>query len=125
MLSGQIKSFEDIPEKDFRRMLPRFQPANFETNLKLVDRVVDLARKKGCTPAQLALAWVCSLSERKGMPKVIPIPGASNVDRVIENGKSKDVKLDAGELADIDKILAECEVAGERYHPHGMKMVNA
>ncbi len=124
MLTGQIKSFDDIPEKDLRRMLPRFQPPNFENNIKLVKKLETLAQKKGCTSAQLALAWVVNLSSKKGMPTIIPIPGATTVERVIENGKASEVELNEEEMAEIDQMLATCEVAGDRYHPAGMKSIN-
>lgn len=124
MLSGQIKSFDDIPEKDIRRILPRFQPPNFENNMKLVKKLETLAEKKKCTSAQLALAWVLSLSKKKGMPTIIPIPGATTVDRVIENGKASDVELKEEEMVEIEQIVATCEVAGDRYHPAGMKSIN-
>lgn len=124
MLSGQIKSFDDIPEKDMRRMLPRFQPANFENNMRLVRKLESLASEKRCTPAQLALAWVVSLSKKKGMPAIIPIPGASTVSHAVENGKANAVELNEEELVEIDRILATCEVVGDRYHPAGMKSVN-
>ncbi len=124
MLSGQIKSFDDIPQNDLRRMLPRFQPPNFENNMKLVKKLETMAQKKKCTSAQLALAWVVSLSKQKGMPRIIPIPGATTVDRVIENGKASDVELNEEEMVEIDQILATCEVAGDRYHPAGMKSIN-
>ena len=124
MLSGQIKSFDDFPEKDLRRMLPRLQPPNFENNMKLVKELEILAQKKKCTLAQLALAWVVNLSKQKGMPTIIPIPGATTVDRVIENGKASDTELNEEDMADIDQILATCKVAGDRYHPAGMKWIN-
>ena len=124
MLSGQIKSFDDIPEKDYRRMLPRFQPPNFENNMKLVKKVETLAQKKKCTAAQLALAWVMSLSKKEGMPTFIPIPGSTTVDRVIENGRASDVELNEQDLAEIDQMLGTCEVTGDRYHPAGMRLIN-
>lgn len=124
MLSGQIKSFDDIPEKDFRRMLPRFQPPHFENNMKFVRRLETLAQKKKCTAAQLALAWVVSLSKKEGMPTFIPIPGATTVDRVRENGNASHVELNEEDMAEIDHTLATCEVAGDRYHPAGMKSIN-
>jgi pyridoxine 4-dehydrogenase len=124
MLSGQIKSFDDIPENDLRRMLPRFQPPNFEKNMRLVKKLETMAQKKKCTSAQLALAWIMSLSKQKGMPRIIPIPGATTVDRVIENGKASDVELNEEEMVEIDQILAICEVAGDRYHPAGMRSIN-
>ena len=122
MLTGQIKSFDDIPEKDVRRMLPRFQPENFENNMKLVKELEKVAEKKKCTSAQLALGWVRSLSKREGMPEVIPIPGATTVERVMEN--SVEVELTEEEMDEIDSILATCEVIGDRYHSFGMKLVN-
>ena len=124
LLSGQIKSFDDMAENDLRRMLPRFQPPNFENNMKLVKRIETLAQKKRCTSAQLAIAWVVNLSKRNGMPTIIPIPGATTADRVIENGKAKDVDLNEEEMAEIHQILATCEVTGDRYHAAGMKWIN-
>jgi pyridoxine 4-dehydrogenase len=122
MLTGQIKSFDDIPEKDIRKILPRFQPGNFENNMKLVWELEKIAKKKKCTPAQLALGWVRSLSKREGMPEIIPIPGATTVEHVLEN--SVEVKLTQGEMDEIDSVLANCEVIGDRYHSFGMKHVN-
>ena len=124
MLTGQIKSFDDIPEKDMRRNLPRFQPPNFDNNMKLVKEVEALAKKKDCTTSQLALAWVVSLSHREGMPRIIPIPGATTVERVTENAKAADIELSKDELMRIDQILATCEVQGDRYHAAGMKLIN-
>jgi pyridoxine 4-dehydrogenase len=122
MLTGQIKSFEDIPDNDFRKILPRFQPENFDNNLKLVRELEKIAMKKKCTPAQLALGWVRSLSKRDGMPEVIPIPGATTVERVMEN--SVEVDLTEDEMKEIDTVLASCEVIGDRYHSFGMTLVN-
>ncbi len=122
MLTGKIKSFDHLPQGDIRRLLPRFQPENFDTNLKLVTELETLAERKNCTPAQLALAWVRSLSNRKGMPKVIPIPGATTADRVEEN--AVEVELTGEDTREIDTILASCRVVGDRYHPMGMTMVN-
>jgi pyridoxine 4-dehydrogenase len=122
MLTGQIKSFDDIPEKDFRRILPRFQPENFENNMKLVRELEKIAKKKKCTLAQLALGWVRGLSKREGMPEIIPIPGATTVEYVLEN--SVEVELSQGEMDEIDSVLANCKVIGDRYHSLGMKYVN-
>ena len=121
-MTGQFKSFDDIPEKDFRRILPRFQPENFENNMKLVRELEKIAKKKKCTLAQLALGWVRGLSKREGMPEIIPIPGATTVERVLEN--SVEVELTQGEMDEIDSVLANCEVIGDRYHSIGMKYVN-
>jgi pyridoxine 4-dehydrogenase len=76
VLTGQLASFEEIPEGDYRRLLPRYQPENLEQNRKLVHQVEELARKKGCTTAQVALGWLLGLSKRQGRPVIIPIPGS-------------------------------------------------
>lgn len=112
-LTGEIKKVEDIPEDDLRRRFPRFQPDNFGRNLEMVTELEKLAKKKGCTPAQLALAWVKQLSGKKGMPVIIPIPGATTEKRVIEN--MKDVELNADDLSEIDAILKKLPVFGDRY----------
>lgn len=114
LLTGEIKSPDDIPEGDIRRQMPRFQPGNFEHNITLVHQVNEMASKKGCTPGQLALGWVRTLSKRPGMPTIIPIPGATTVERVNEN--SKLVDLTDEEMAVIDGILDKMEVKGGR-HP--------
>jgi pyridoxine 4-dehydrogenase len=113
MLTGAIKSLDDIPAGDMRRHMPRFQPENFEVNIKLVEQVEQLAKKKGVTPAQLAIAWVRWLSGRPGMPVIIPIPGASSPERVEEN--CKDIKLTDEEAEEINDTLAKFEVVGTRY----------
>jgi pyridoxine 4-dehydrogenase len=113
MLTGQIRSLDDIPSNDLRRLYPRFQPENFPINLQLVEALKGLAETKGCTPAQLAINWTKSLSKKSGMPTIIPIPGATTESRVIEN--SKECELTAGESASIDDILAKFTVVGNRY----------
>ena len=122
MLTGQIKSFDDLPEKDIRRQLPRFQPENLDVNLKLVKEFEKIAVKKSCTPAQLALGWVVALSDQPGMPTIIPIPGATTAERVKENATG--VELSAEEMKEIDEILSRAEIVGDRYHSFGMKLVN-
>jgi len=116
MLTGQIKSLEDIPADDMRRHMPRFQPDTFDENLKLVKEVEKLASDKGATPGQVALAWVRSLSEKPGMPVIIPIPGATTVERVEEN--MKEVQLEKEDLEAIDEILKNATVVGGRYGGH-------
>lgn len=114
MLTGQIKSLDDIPQGDARRLFPRFQPDNFHHNLKLVQQLQDVAKKSGCTPGQLAIAWVRQAGTAvKGSPQILPIPGATARERVEENCQV--VKLDESVLADIKKILAEATVVGGRY----------
>ena len=113
-LTGEIKSFDDLPEGDFRRLAPRFQPDVFDKNLELVDELKKLAGKKGCTPAQLALAWVKAYSGKPGLPVIVPIPGATTEARVKEN-MAETAGLDEGDLAEIGKILKEATIVGHRY----------
>ncbi|KAK4986313.1 hypothetical protein LTR66_007905 [Elasticomyces elasticus] len=115
-LTGQIKSFEDLPEDDFRRALPRFQPDVFDKNLELVKELQNVADKKGCTSGQVSIAWVKAQSEKPGMPTIIPIPGATTEERVKEN--MVDVELSNNDLLEIDEILKRCAVIGGRYHSH-------
>lgn len=122
MLTGRIKSYEDLQHTDVRKILPRFQPENLATNVKVVNELEKIAGKKSCTLAQLALAWLRSLSIKKGMPKIIPIPGATTAERVMKN--AVEVELTEAEVKDIDMILASYKVIGDRYHPEGMKMIN-
>jgi pyridoxine 4-dehydrogenase len=113
MLAGRFKSAADIPEGDFRKNYPRFQPENFDVNLQLVEQVKKLADKKGCTPAQLAIAWVRAIGKRPGMPVIIPIPSGSHPDRVKEN--MTQVELSDAEYEEINDTLAKFEVIGTRY----------
>lgn len=122
ILTGEVKKFEDLAEDDPRREFPRFQPEVFETNIELVKETEKLAEKKGCTPGQLALAWVRQLSERKGMPVIIPIPGATTEKRVTEN--MKDVRLDESDWDEIDAILKKTTVVGARYGPQTAHLMN-
>ncbi len=113
MLSGDIRKPEDIPEGDFRKMMPRFSKENFKHNLELVSEIQKFAKQKGCTPAQLAINWVLHLSKKNGNPVIIPIPGATKEERVHENGKV--ITLSADDTAEIDSILNRFEVKGDRY----------
>jgi pyridoxine 4-dehydrogenase len=121
-LTGKIKSLDDIPEGDFRRMLPRFQPEMLKHNLELVNHVEAMAAKKGCTPAQIAINWVLALSRRPGMPKIIPIPGASSPERVREN--AVEIELTEEDMAKLDGILSKFRPMGTRYHAHGMEALD-
>ncbi|KAJ7075152.1 NADP-dependent oxidoreductase domain-containing protein [Mycena belliarum] len=116
MLSGTIKTLDDIPANDVRRYMPRFQPDTFSINIQLVDAVRRLAEKKGCTPAQLAINWTRCLSRRPGMPQIIPLPGSSNEERVRENNVLVD--LTDEEMDEIDAVLEGFTVVGGRY-PEG------
>ena len=118
-LTGQIKRPEDIPEGDWRRNQPRFQPDNFQQNLDLVRRVEEIAREKGCTPGQLALAWLLA----KG-PDIVPIPGTKRRKYVEENVGALNVKLSGADIGRIEGVVKKDAVAGARYPEGGMRTVN-
>ena len=109
-LTGQIASPEDLPEGDFRRNNPRFQGENFERNLQLVERVREMAVDKGCTPAQLALAWLLAQGD-----DVVPIPGTKRVARLEENLGALEVAMTAEDLARLDELAPVGVAAGNRY----------
>ena len=118
-LTGAIRSTDPLGPDDFRRTLPRFDAGNFERNLALVDRVTEIARAKGCAPAQLALAWVLAQG-----PHVVPIPGTKRRARLEENVAAANVHLSGADLKAIDAAMPRDAVAGERYREPAMKMVN-
>ncbi len=109
-LTGQFTTPNDIPEDDFRRHNPRFQGENFMRNLQLVDRVTQLADEKGCTPAQLALAWLLHQGD-----DVAPIPGTKKRTRLEENLDSLEVALSTDDLARLDELAPVGAAAGDRY----------
>lgn len=115
MLSGTIRSPSDLGEGDFRKMSPRFSEENFPKNLKLVDQISRLAKEKGVTPTQLTLAWLMAQGD-----DVIPIPGTTKPDRLVENLGSLDVKLSTEEEKAIRKACEDAEIHGGRY-PEAMK----
>lgn len=123
LLTGSFKSVDDLAEDDPRRHFPRFQGENFQHNITLANTVIELAEKKGVTSGQFALAWVRALSRRPGMPTIIPIPGATTVDRVNEN--SKQVELTDEEMAAVDEILDKMEIKGTRYPAAHAPLLNA
>lgn len=118
-LTGQIRSPDDFAEDDFRKFHPRFQGQNFEKNIALVREVEKMAEEKGCTTAQLALAWVLGQGE-----DVVPIPGTKRVRYLDENIDALDVKLSGEDLKRLDEILPPGAAAGQRYHERGMETVN-
>jgi aryl-alcohol dehydrogenase-like predicted oxidoreductase len=109
-LSGQIRSVDDLAPDDFRRSNPRFQGDNFARNIDLVDRVEEIAREKGATPGQLALAWVIAQGE-----DVVPIPGTKRVRYLEENVAATELELTADDLARIEEAFPRAAVSGERY----------
>ncbi len=117
-LAGRFRTLDDLAPDDWRRRNPRFQRGNFERNVALADRVRELAATKGCTPAQLALAWLLTRED------VIPIPGTSNVERLAENVGAIGVRLTRDELDEIDRRSPKGAVTGERYHASGAALLN-
>jgi aryl-alcohol dehydrogenase-like predicted oxidoreductase len=114
-LSGQIRSIEDLAADDFRRRNPRFQGENFVKNLQLVDRVREIAERKGVTGTQLALAWVMAQSGRAGNPTVVPIPGTKRVRYLEENAAAADIELTEDDLRALDEAAPKGATAGDRY----------
>lgn len=111
-LTGKFRRFEDLPDGDYRKFFPRFQPAVFGENLKVVEEVDELAKGKGCSAAQVAIAWVSEQSRTTGIP-IIPIPGASAISRVQENMKR--VTLRDQELKQLNLALQRITIKGARY----------
>jgi len=118
-LTGQITSVKDLDKDDWRRTSPRFQGVAFGRNLELVESIRAIAAAKGCTPGQLALAWVLAQGD-----DVIPIPGTKKVRYLEENVAAADIVLTAADLAAIDKALPAGAATGERYAPDGMRALN-
>ena len=118
-LTGQIKSADDFPEDDFRKHHPRFQGENFEKNIQLVREVEKMAAEKGCTTAQLALAWVLAQGD-----DIVPIPGTKHARYLDDNIGALELKLTAEDLKRLDEILPPGAAAGQRYHERGMASVN-
>jgi aryl-alcohol dehydrogenase-like predicted oxidoreductase len=118
-LTGQLKRFEDLAADDFRRSSPRFQGENFQKNLDLVTRVQQLAKEKGCTPSQLALAWV--LAQGKD---IVPIPGTKRRPYLEDNAGAVHVQLSAEDLREIDKVFPSGAAAGPRYAEPMMALLN-
>ena len=118
-LTGQYKKFEDFEQGDYRRFSPRFQGENFSKNLELVKKIESLAQSKGCTAAQLALAWVMAQGDY-----IFPIPGTKRIKYLDENIASLKVKLNLKELTDIESIAPKGSAAGLRYPESMMSSVN-
>jgi aryl-alcohol dehydrogenase-like predicted oxidoreductase len=117
-LTGQIKRFEDFAADDYRRNSPRFQGENFQKNLDLVARVETIAKEKGCTPGQLALAWLLAQGQ-----DVLPIPGTKRRKYLEENAGALNIKLTRSDLKRIDEVAPHGVAAGERYPEHMMALV--
>jgi aryl-alcohol dehydrogenase-like predicted oxidoreductase len=109
-LSGELKSFDDLPADDARRSQPRFQGSNFRKNLDLVGKLAQIARSKGCTTSQLALAWVHAQGE-----DIVPIPGTKRRRFLDENVAALEIRLSKEELDEIENVFPAGAAAGERY----------
>ena len=118
-LTAKITSLDDLADNDWRRSMPRFEKENFGRNLELVERIKALAARKGCSPAQLALAWVLAQGD-----DIVPIPGTKRRRYLEENIGALDVHLAPDELAEIDAILPAGAAAGSRYSAPGMRMIS-
>ena len=119
MLSGCIRKFEDLPQDDVRRNWPRFQRENFQKNLDIVLKLEEFAKKKGCTPSQLALAWILAQGDH-----IIPIPGTKRLRFLEENAESVNITFEQAELSEIDAISPRDGVSGLRYPEPVMKLVD-
>jgi aryl-alcohol dehydrogenase-like predicted oxidoreductase len=118
-LTGQIRSLADLPEDDWRRTNPRFQEDALHENLKLADRVRELAGDRGVTPAQLALAWVMARGD-----DVVPIPGTKSPRRLEENAAAAEIDLSADDVRELDDAISPDAVRGSRYHEEMMELLN-
>jgi aryl-alcohol dehydrogenase-like predicted oxidoreductase len=118
-LTGRFRSLEDLPEGDYRRNSPRFQGENFQKNLDLVERVEQIAKGKGCSPAQLALAWLLAQGG-----DIVPIPGTKQRRYLEENIRSLEIELTPADLEQIEEVAPKGAAAGDRYHEAGMKTIN-
>jgi aryl-alcohol dehydrogenase-like predicted oxidoreductase len=118
-LTGQFKTFDDLAPDDWRRTNPRFQGENFQKNLDLVNAIEQMAREKGCTAAQLGLAWVLAQGE-----DIVPIPGTRREERLVENMGALDITLTEDELHRLDEIAPQGVAAGTRYEAAMMQRLN-
>jgi aryl-alcohol dehydrogenase-like predicted oxidoreductase len=118
-LTGAIARFEDLAEDDYRRLSPRFQGDNFERNLALARRVHEFAARVGCTPGQLALAWVLEQGD-----DIVPIPGTKRRRYLEENAAAVDLAIDPALLAELSAAFPPGAAAGERYPANMMSAIN-
>ena len=117
-LSGRFKKVDDLPAEDTRRNHPRFQGENFQRNLKLVELVAQIAREKGATPSQIALAWLLT------KPDIVPIPGTKRRKYLEENVRALDVQLTDADLQRLEDAFPIGAAAGERYPEQALSAVH-
>ena len=118
-LTGRWQRPEDLPADDWRRHNPRFQGDNFRRNLEIVERVRQVAERRGHTPAQMALAWLLAQGE-----DIVPIPGSKRRERLEANAEAADIRLTPEELEEINALIPPGMAAGTRYPEAGMNTVN-
>ncbi|KQP18195.1 aldo/keto reductase [Pseudorhodoferax sp. Leaf267] len=111
-LTGKLMDVTGLDAKDIRRPMPRFAPDNYAANLQLLKPYAALAQELGCTPAQLALAWLLHKA-----PHIVPIPGTTNLDHLHEDLGAADVRLSAEAMARVDALIHQRNVVGPRYTP--------
>jgi aryl-alcohol dehydrogenase-like predicted oxidoreductase len=119
MLTGSIKSEQDLAPDDWRRTNPRFQSSNLQKNLELVEELQAMARERAVTPAQLALAWLLT---RGG--NVVPIPGTRRIERLVENAAATRIQLSENDLHRLELIAPMGAAVGERYPAPMMAALN-
>ncbi len=118
-LTGAVTSTAGLGEGDFRRLVPRFQPENLPHNLRLVERVKEIAAAHGATPAQVALAWLL-----RRRPDIVPIPGTKHERYLAENAGAVDLRLPADAWAALDREVAAFQPAGERYPEAALRAID-
>jgi aryl-alcohol dehydrogenase-like predicted oxidoreductase len=118
-LTGQIRSVDDLPEDDWRRTNPRFQEEAIQENLRLAERVRELAAERDVTPGQLALAWVMAKGD-----DIVPIPGTKRVSYLEENAAAAEIELSLDDLAALDDAVSGHAIAGTRYAERDMALLN-
>jgi aryl-alcohol dehydrogenase-like predicted oxidoreductase len=118
-LAGRIQALDDLPVDDWRRNLPRFQSENFQKNLELVKTIEEMAAAKGCTPGQLALAWVLAQGD-----EIVPIPGTKRLAYLDDNLGAVNVRLTADDLAHIDALLPAGAASGARLDAQSMQRID-
>ncbi len=118
-IAGRFRKLEDLAPDDWRRESPRFKGENFARNLEVVDQIKAIAAEKGCTPSQLALAWLLTQGT-----DIVPIPGTTSLARLEENLGAPGIVLSPPELERIEKVSPQGVATGERYHPSTMSMLD-
>ena len=118
-LTAKITNLDGLAKDDWRRGMPRFEQENFRRNMELVEKIRAIAARKGCTPAQLALAWVMAQGD-----DIVPIPGTKRRQYLEENVGALDIRLTPEELTEIDSLIPPGAAAGSRYSEPGMRAIN-